>query len=154
MYKNRFISNVILSKRSSSLANTASFRKAKAKCLEYSWPYLIYYHVQMSWYWKTLALPMVNLTSGLLQTFQLDRLALMFHQGAINNFHAIGLGIFWEKLFSWQCQTDLKQINKYLSVVNRSIIMTLICRLDVVQSSFERAGVQSFWEAFKRIEGF
>lgn len=32
--------------------------------------------------------------------------------------------------------------------------MTLICRLDVVQSSFERAGVQSFWEAFKRIEGF
>jgi len=32
--------------------------------------------------------------------------------------------------------------------------MTLICRLDVVQLSFERAGVQSFWEAFKRIEGF
>lgn len=31
MYKNRFISNVILSKRSSSLANTASLRKAKAK---------------------------------------------------------------------------------------------------------------------------
>lgn len=31
---------------------------------------------------------------------------------------------------------DLKQIKKYLSVVNRSITMTLICGLDVVQSPF------------------
>lgn len=35
---------------------------------------------------------MLNLESGLEQTFRLDRMALMFHQGAINNFHAIGLG--------------------------------------------------------------
>lgn len=58
-----------------------------------------------------------------------------------------GLEIFSEMLFWWYCRRDLKQrfaLKKCPSVVNEGITMTLT---DGVQSSFERAGVQSFWEA-------
>lgn len=63
-----------------------------------------------------------------------------------------GWEIFWEMLFWWYCRRDLRQrsaLKKCPSVVNGGITMTLA---DGVQSSFERAGLQSSWELFKRIE--
>lgn len=79
MYKNRFISNVILSKRSSSLANTASFRKAKMSCIELT-------SFNRWWCADVLIIKDTSSPHGrshhcLLQTFQWDRLALMLHQG-------------------------------------------------------------------------
>lgn len=55
----------------------------------------------------------------------------------------LGWGYFMNAIFV--VVPNRSEANKYFfSVVNRSIIMTLICKLDVVQASFERAGVESF----------